>query len=1735
MSQQAGSHKQDSSVLHVSRRHMTPQVLKAGVTPAVANRVKELHLRLEQAEDMLPEWLDVIATKFPNLKHLILTKGEDDDEDDEDHNSDDDEEHNNENVTPAKKVASEQPMQLRRLYILYRLPQLTSIDNVPVTKSERRLARPDDPNGNRVSSREPEDWFPLSKNNNKSKNKSPQKSSNPPSPQNPTKSRTVKNNKRSQSKGLQESEQDEEKEQQQTCALNQLQSVDSEKEYELGADLANAIQRITEPRKNSQRKASPNHDKPDATKTGGGKQHHTDRRILTGATNGSKDNDRANYVVVDNRDSTVASTYGCGHWGAACFAPFQVCTTTGGQLRAKKTNETVSARQHRNENNTNHNSNKRENKGASLSSLRESRSGISPQPSKSYKYSSLVDKTLQEEQLQEERRRLSRGSTMSHDESTLPSSRRSKKYSKVLEQSIDEETRCCSQDDEENGNRIVEQKPRRRSSGPARQSEAEQQIAIQAKPRTKDKTSQSNTKPQHEAEAPVLDDDEVGTMTGVSICVERGANSSISVATIPAVLRRQAAKIESKNLAARRNMTGVTIDVPPQTPNDAQKIPTNKPNHKLKKQTSDQKVDNDNYKAKKFDNATKKLDDDEIISKAAKTKSKSSNTKKGEDNEVAAKKAPEPITPINSVQETIEATETMKSLDGPTDQEIVDMVLKGKPLLSETKETLPSLSQGVNMKTTSANYADGMMQKLMRIETNLQIDTLTPQDHHKHAKQSQLTPGENSVTSSEARNAKIYNKVKANQTKKKLKEKQTSPDAQKCSTGNFQEMESRLNSLINKPSKLSASSMLPSLGGQPSHHSENDQTRMADTVSKSDANRKNSAPITHRRKHEKKFASPVRQRQSTTATAKSPAKPESSPLEKLETSMAGLFATLIGQMSPQRRALPSPISGSRTMPEKNKKHDSFFSKDIEKTLNRLAGDKSKDDDSTLFVVEIQRKDVTESLTHDPGIRPGKDKIHIEAPSVIKVSSPTAQSSITNFSLSPKATVRFPSPVVRAGQQINPHIIDLTDNSSITPFPNTGSPEVINLVDVANQYLTLPATPAKGHVTEDSSEPVGTDGNLKATPGIETQGSKLGLIINLPPIDENGTEATAQSLEAVGEIDGGCVVAAATGAAAGAIAHSDNTCTPSALDRYDFSASNYPSEFIPVKDAPTVNTIVESSNFFPREIVTGPAAAANATPAVDDKPSAVDAASAPGEMNSYPTEIVVYRERESVKNLATAGPNESILSLLEQDAPAGCLPPTPTVCEREEMARRETIPSVGGGGPTLPREVLALLEEREGLGPTSSEEAMALLPNEIILKVENTLSDDHREATQNYDRPPREIVSPALAFNHEHISSLFGGMRSILDEYKRRNDIFQDGATDSDCLNYNPDVPGSLPSQVVAPRLSSDEEDEPYAGVGAYAGPDEIPRLGVVSTTYNGSSTGDYAVDGRAQQAPPKFGVKKMRNTTPFSRTSPVAERFRRNAGIGNHLTPESDPSLQFKVAKSGSVEPNLVPKIFHGTRQNSQDSSFSPHMGSLPSNVVVQLNESTAVPANPPKKTQPLSKSLTSPFPLQFRKSFTVNPADNDNKQNLGESSTAAAHNVVLSESDKPLSLRLVPSQIAVDAPWSHHGGQSNLLPTPKQTIDRPRSPAVKQFKKPVASPLFQARAKKNLPPPHPASNPKPMVVPAASPRSERMNKAMSRWKERRSARSNSLVDEFDGDDDDDDVDEEGVTDSENELVSYSE
>eukprot|EP00978_Attheya_sp_CCMP212_P027424 scaffold91847_cov57-Attheya_sp.AAC.2 len=175
MSELAGTHRQDPTVLDVSNRNMPPSALKFGVPPTVAHAVVDLRFGSVGPHD-LPEFLDVVSTLFPNLKRMSLQRN---------HRPAPplDTVPNNKQATQQRRsplmmepntnttdsrmanpgpacifepsasllaAADREAARMQRLYILYRLIDLEELNDTCVSEEERRLARPNCPSGHRV-------------------------------------------------------------------------------------------------------------------------------------------------------------------------------------------------------------------------------------------------------------------------------------------------------------------------------------------------------------------------------------------------------------------------------------------------------------------------------------------------------------------------------------------------------------------------------------------------------------------------------------------------------------------------------------------------------------------------------------------------------------------------------------------------------------------------------------------------------------------------------------------------------------------------------------------------------------------------------------------------------------------------------------------------------------------------------------------------------------------------------------------------------------------------------------------------------------------------------------------------------------------------------------------------------------------------------------------------------------------------------------------------------------------------------------------------------------------------------------------------------------------------------------------------------------------------------------------------------------------------------------------------
>ena len=162
MSALAGSHKQSLEVLDLSNRSLPAQALKYGVPRKTAESVTVLrydgNLVGDDGTDDLPAFLDIVVQLFPRLQHLSLRNNPCSPGNDMGSASPVREAKLPANVDPKLKskldaaidAANREQRRIQRLYIIYRLPDLLSIDEEPVSDEERHLARPQRPAGTPV-------------------------------------------------------------------------------------------------------------------------------------------------------------------------------------------------------------------------------------------------------------------------------------------------------------------------------------------------------------------------------------------------------------------------------------------------------------------------------------------------------------------------------------------------------------------------------------------------------------------------------------------------------------------------------------------------------------------------------------------------------------------------------------------------------------------------------------------------------------------------------------------------------------------------------------------------------------------------------------------------------------------------------------------------------------------------------------------------------------------------------------------------------------------------------------------------------------------------------------------------------------------------------------------------------------------------------------------------------------------------------------------------------------------------------------------------------------------------------------------------------------------------------------------------------------------------------------------------------------------------------------------------
>jgi hypothetical protein len=166
MSTLAGKHKQDAGTLFINPlRVSTPSALQAGMMKQAALRVTTLHLPIlssDQLEDddsitKLPAWLDAVVATFPNLRHLHLQQTRPSELDSSKDGPADDDRKDPSNkysamassLRPEKegspflssdKGKADEIKAVHRLYVLYRIVGLETLDDQPFSEQEREFA-----------------------------------------------------------------------------------------------------------------------------------------------------------------------------------------------------------------------------------------------------------------------------------------------------------------------------------------------------------------------------------------------------------------------------------------------------------------------------------------------------------------------------------------------------------------------------------------------------------------------------------------------------------------------------------------------------------------------------------------------------------------------------------------------------------------------------------------------------------------------------------------------------------------------------------------------------------------------------------------------------------------------------------------------------------------------------------------------------------------------------------------------------------------------------------------------------------------------------------------------------------------------------------------------------------------------------------------------------------------------------------------------------------------------------------------------------------------------------------------------------------------------------------------------------------------------------------------------------------------------------------------------------------
>lgn len=158
----AKNHAQNPYHLDLSHRYFSISVLPYGIPPHIASTLTHFTYNADSfGEHELPFFLDTISKLFPNLSNLVLLTESSNVYNGEKsinrhHQRTDtnnaDKQQSLSGIDQDRKQENEvQKSCIKRLYILFRLPNLLCLNSIPVTNEEREMARPSCASSQRVN------------------------------------------------------------------------------------------------------------------------------------------------------------------------------------------------------------------------------------------------------------------------------------------------------------------------------------------------------------------------------------------------------------------------------------------------------------------------------------------------------------------------------------------------------------------------------------------------------------------------------------------------------------------------------------------------------------------------------------------------------------------------------------------------------------------------------------------------------------------------------------------------------------------------------------------------------------------------------------------------------------------------------------------------------------------------------------------------------------------------------------------------------------------------------------------------------------------------------------------------------------------------------------------------------------------------------------------------------------------------------------------------------------------------------------------------------------------------------------------------------------------------------------------------------------------------------------------------------------------------------------------------